>query len=122
MAAISFALTKKEFLSGCKTCTRRDWPERYRRQWQRWYELGRVNHTAWDKVPFAGGKRIGTFRLTCAPYAERLYDMPLIDLLAEGGMCKSREDFCDLIGKKLSDIVTVIRFVKTSNLSETEEL
>lgn len=118
MASISFALTKSEFLSGRKTVTRRDWPEKYRRQWQQWYEKGRVDHTAWDKVPFAGGKRIGTFRLTCAPYLERLADMPLADLEAEGGMCKSREEFSALIGKKLSDVVTVIRFVKTSGSVE----
>jgi len=118
MASISFALTKSEFLSGRKTVTRRDWPEKYRRQWQKWYEKGRVDHTAWDKVPFAGGQRIGTFRLTCAPYAERLDDMPLADLEAEGGMCATREEFCALIGKKLSDVVTVIRFVKTSGSAE----
>lgn len=85
---------------------------KYRRQWQKWYAQGKVDHTAWDKVPFAGGKRIGTFRLTCAPYVEMLVAMPVSDLEAEGGMCKSREEFCKLIGKKLSDVVTVIRFVK----------
>jgi len=112
MASISFALTKQEFLSGRKTVTRRDWPEEYRRKWQKWFEEGKRDHTAWDKVPFAGGKRIGSFRLTCAPYLERLMDMPLSELEAEGGMCKTREEFCLLIGKNLEDMVTVIRFVK----------
>ena len=114
MASISFALTKDEFLSGRKTVTRRDWPERYRKQWRKWYRDGKVDHTAWDKVPFAGGKRIGTFRLTCEPYLQRLSAMPLSDLEAEGGMVNTIDEFCKLIGKKPSDIVTVIRFEKTS--------
>jgi hypothetical protein len=117
MASLSFALTKNEFLSGRKTVTRRDWPEPYRRKWQKWFDEGRVDHTAWDKLPFAGGRKIGTLRLTCAPYIERLADMPLSDLKAEGGMCKTREEFCALIGKRLSDTVTVIRFVKTTGPS-----
>ena len=114
MAFISFALTTEQFLSGKKTVTRRDWHPHYRELWQRWYAEGRVVHTAWDKVPFAGGKRIGRFRLTCAPYVEQLCDMPLSDLQAEGGMCATRVEFYALIGKNPTDFVTVIRFEKVS--------
>ena len=118
MASISFALTKNEFLSGSKTVTRRSWPISYMRQWQKWYREGKRVHTAWDKVPFAGGKRIGKFELTCCPYPERLADMPLADLQAEGAMCKTREEFCSLIGKELSDVVVVIRFKLIRNSKE----
>ncbi len=112
MAFISFELTEKEFMAGIKTCTRRDWAESYRKKWVKWFQQGKIEHDAWNKVPYHGGKLIGRFRLTCAPYLERLAYMPVEDLVAEGGMCKSKEEFCLLIGKKQEDFVTVIRFVK----------
>ena len=112
MAIISFALTTKEFLSGRKTVTRRAWNYNHFERWCEWYDAGKRVHQAWDNVPYAGGKRIGTFELTCRPYQEKLADMPLSDLEAEGGMCKSLEEFRALIGKSLGDVVTVIRFKK----------
>ena len=112
MAFISFALTTKEFLSGKKTVTRRDWKEAHFKHWCSWYDQGKIVHQAWDKVPFAGGKKIGSFELTCRPYQEKLSDMPVSDLLEEGGMCFSIFEFCELVGKNLEDVVTVIRFRK----------
>lgn len=114
MAFISFALTTEEFLSGRKTVTRRDWKDKHFQQWCKWYDSGNLVHQAWNKVPFAGGKRIGFFELTSRPYRERLADMPLSDLEAEGGMVDSLEAFYSLIGKKPEDIVTVIRFKKNN--------
>ena len=98
MASISFALTTKEFLSGSKTVTRRDWPDSYLSKWQKWYDEGRTVHTAWDKVPYAGGKRIGHIPALVSPL--------------QGGMVDTIEDFCKLIGKRPSDSVAVIRFIK----------
>ena len=118
MALISFALTTKEFLSGRKTVTRRAWKDKYRGKWIKWYNSGKVIHDACDKVLYAGGKRIGKFELTCAPYLEKLSNMPLSDLKAEGGMCKTREEFCELIGKTMDDYVTVIRFKKLKEGSD----
>jgi len=115
MAIISFALTTKEFLSGRKTVTRRDWDVFHYLRWCEWYDAGKRVHQAWDKVPYAGGKRIGTFELTCRPYREQLAYMPFSDMEAEGGMCKTREEFCALIGKSLGDVVTVIRFKKVED-------
>jgi hypothetical protein len=112
MAFISFALTKNEFLSGIKTVTRRDWAERRFRQWCKWWDCGRVIHDAWDKAPFAGGHKIGSFIMTRRPYLERLADMPVSDLVAEGNMVSSLEEYFNLINKKPEDIVTVIRFKK----------
>jgi len=116
MAIISFALTTKEFLSGKKTVTRRDWDDHHYLRWCAWYDAGKRTHQAWDKVPYAGGKRIGTFELTCRPYRETLATMPIGDLEAEGGMCKSREEFCALIGMGPEDVVTVIRFKKINDV------
>jgi hypothetical protein len=110
MAIISFALTKEEFVTGRKTVTRRNWKPSHMANWQRWFDEGRRLHDAYDKVPFAGGKQIGWFRLVERPYWEALADMPKADLLAEGGMCDTLEDFYDLVGLPPEHVVAVIRF------------
>jgi hypothetical protein len=110
MAILSFSLTQEEFLSGNKTVTRRDWAESYHAMWER----NRLIHDAYDNIPRAGGKKIGEIKLIAKPYKERLADMPLEDLTAEGGMCSTREEFIKLIGKDPDDVVSVIRFVKVS--------
>ncbi|HAA53560.1 MAG TPA: hypothetical protein DCE42_02325 [Myxococcales bacterium] len=110
---LSFALTTEELLSGAKTVTRRDFAPTQLARWQAQYDKDPDKlHQAWDKVPFAGGQRIGEFRLTYRPYLERLRDMPVEDLEAEGGMVETIEEFAKLIGKNLDDEVTVIRFEK----------
>ena len=113
MAIISFALTQDEFLSGQKTVTRRRWGERHYRMWQKFWDEGRRVHDAWSKAPFAGGKKIGEFELTCRPYHEYLIAMPEDDLVAEGGMCKTKEEFYALIGGHPLEQVVVIRFKLT---------
>ena len=112
MAILSFALTKREFLSGLKTVTRRAWSDHQFRMWVNMWESDRRVHDAWDNNPRAGGKRIGRLALTAKPYRERLGQMSEADLRAEGGMCSSLEEFCALIGKSPNDYVTVIRFEK----------
>jgi len=110
MAILSFSLTKEEFLSGKKTVTRRDWADSYHDMWVRMWETERLVHDAYDNIPRAGGKKIGQVMLIHKPYKEKLSEMPLEDLDAEGGMCSSREEFYSLIGKSPEDIVSVIRF------------
>jgi len=112
MAIVSFSLTKDEFLAGIKTVTRRDWSDRHLDRWQAFWDSDKLVHDAWDKIPIAGGTPIGKFRLTARPYRERLKDMPLDDLLNEGGMCSSIEEFCSFVGKTPEDYVAVIRFEK----------
>jgi len=112
MAIITFTLTAREFIAGQKSVTRRAWKKRHWQRWQGWWDAGRLEHEAWDRLPISGGKRIGRFRLTCRPYREKLAEMPESDLAAEGGMCASLAEFCHLIGKTPADEVTVIRFVK----------
>lgn len=114
MAIISFSLTTKEFLSGSKTVTRRIWSDSYHEMWERMWESNRLVHDAYNNIPRAGGKKIGKIKLVDRPYKERLAEMPIEDLLAEGGMCKTREEFYDLIGKGPNDTVSVIRFKRIS--------
>jgi len=110
MAILSFALTKEEFLSGKKTVTRRDWSESHYQMWARMWDTDRHIHDAYDNIPRAGGCKIGELRLTHRPYKERLGDMPVEDLNAEGGMCSSLKEFSKLIGKDPQEYITVIRF------------
>lgn len=112
MAIISFNLTKKQFLAGEKTVTRRDWSDRQFIMWQRFWDRGHLVHDAYSATPIAGGKPIGKFRLTARPYREMLNDMPIEDLELEGGLWKSVGEYCGFIGKEPGDIMTVIRFKK----------
>lgn len=110
MAIISFSITKEEFLSGKKTVTRRDWAESHFEMWVRMWDTNRRVHDAYDTIPRAGGSKIGEFRLTDRPYMEKLADMPVTDLRAEGGMCSTLQEFYDLVGLDPDHHVTVIRF------------
>ncbi len=112
MAILSFAMTKEEFLMGKKTVTRRDWADTHHEMWVRMWETNRHIHDAYDRNPRVGGSKIGELRLTQRPYRERLSDMPVEDLVAEGGMCSTLEDFYELIGMSPHRQVTVIRFEK----------
>ncbi|MGM0484966.1 MAG: hypothetical protein ACQERI_10495 [Candidatus Krumholzibacteriota bacterium] len=112
MAILSFSMTRQEFLKGNKTVTRRKWSDRHFKMWESLWNRNKRIHDAWDNIPIAGGRKIGKFRLTAKPYRERLSDMPIEDLEAEGGMCSSLDDFYKYIGMSESDLVTVIRFEK----------
>ena len=108
--AISFSQTSTELLSGKKTCTRRIWKDKTARLFTRYFNEGR-SIPAYDKSPRNGGVEIARILLTSAPYLEKLADMPLEDLDAEGGMCKTVEDFCDRYFQgNLALKVWVIRF------------
>lgn len=107
---LSFAWTTAALLSGRKTCTRRRWSSRHFGAWRQAWREGRLEHQAWDKSPRAGGKRVGTIRLTCEPYKERLADMPESDVAAEGGMWESKREFIELFGGAADLAVVVVRF------------
>ena len=66
-------------------------------------------HDAYNRLPRAGGKKVGEIRLTCEPYQERLRDMPEKDVEAEGGLWLSREKFIELFGNPEEKVV-VVRF------------
>ena len=108
---ISFAKTVPELLEGKKTVTRRLWKDKTLKSWQRFWDEGRLEHQAWDKTPrVKGARQIGTITLTHRPYLEQLGDMSKLDLLLEGGMCKTLPEFWELVGGDEDTVVTVVRF------------
>ncbi len=106
---VSFAWTTGALLSGGKTCTRRSWSDGHHERWVNAYRQGRLLHDAWDKLPFAGGRKVGKIRLTARPCRERLGDMPEGDLVAEGGLWESLDEFIALFDNP-DEVVSVIRF------------
>lgn len=79
MRIVSFAWTTEAIRARAKSVTRRQWVDRYAKS----FKAGELLQ-AWDKVPFAGGKRIGTIRLTRAPYKQAWRDMPDSEWEREG--------------------------------------
>ena len=79
MRIISFAWTTPALLAGVKVVTRRDWSEHYARS----FKAGELVQ-AWDKLPRAGGKRVGTIRLTHAPIQENVRAAPRWAFKEEG--------------------------------------
>jgi hypothetical protein len=109
---LSFALTTQEFLSGKKTATRRNWKPRTLRAWQKAWDDGRLEHKAADKVLYRGGKIIGHFVLTARPELSPLSAMTQSDLLEEGGMCQTVEEFCLLVDQLIGKQMVVVKFQK----------
>jgi site-specific DNA-cytosine methylase len=97
-----------------KTVTRRDWKDSHAEKFIRAYERGdRI--VALDKDKRYGGKQIGWCKLACLPYKEKLSDMPISDLVAEGGMVDTTKEFIDkYFDGNSSKEVWVIRFEFTS--------
>ena len=112
MAIISYAKTTNEYRSGIKTETRRDWSLRQYMMWVNFWNTYRLVHDGYDKLPRNGGKPIGKFRLTDRPFQQQLKDMTAENLIAEGGMCKTVDEFCKFINLKPEHFVTVITFKK----------
>ena len=118
---ISFSLTTDALLSGQKTCTRRVWKPRTIASWQKAYDEGRLIHDAVDKHLYRGGKYIAKIELTCRPYQERLADMPEGDLIHEGGLWETREEFWALFDGP-EQVVTVVRFEVVAPDDRKEEI
>ena len=77
MKIISFGWTVPAFRARAKTCTRRDWAERYAQSFRRGDLV-----QAWDHLPRAGGHRIGTIQLTADPV--QTTSLPITDWVREG--------------------------------------
>jgi hypothetical protein len=71
-----------------------------------------TTHDAWDKNPRSGGKKVGQFVLTQRPYRERMADFPESDLVAEGGLWATVEEYQTLQGGDPEKVMVVIRFCK----------
>jgi hypothetical protein len=117
---LSLAWTTQAFLAGKKTCTRRRWTAHHMATWQKAWDEGRYIHDAWDKSPRSGGRCIGQIRLTCRPYWERLADMPTADLVAEGNLWASMDEFLALFPDP-QDYVAVLRFEPFHPSADKEE-
>jgi len=83
---ISFAQTTGAFRMGRKSVTRRDWMDRHARH----FVPGSV-HSAWDKSPRNGGKKIGEVRIVSLEREplQRLHADPeyaLNEWIREGGV------------------------------------
>ena len=64
----------------------------------------------WTNAPFVrGARKMDDIPLSQLPYQERLADMPLNDLEAEGNLWASREQFTNLFGGP-DLVVGVVRF------------
>jgi hypothetical protein len=108
---ISFADTTGALLSGQKTVTRRRWSDRYFAQWLTAWERKRLTHSAYDRLPLSGGRKVGEISLTCCPYLEKLCDFPESDLSREGGCWETVGDYISFQGGDPSVSVAVIRFI-----------
>ena len=103
---ISFALTEQELLAGKKTVTRRRWKPVTAARFK-----ASTIHQAWSNLPYVvGARKLGTIRATSDAYQERLGDLSADDLLAEGGMCATAEEFCQLFGGDPDEIIWVAHF------------
>ena len=106
---ISFGLVLPELLSGQKTQTRRAWQDDYARSFLRYYEEG-TDIPALDKGQHRGGQEIGKIRLTERPYQQMLSEMPVSDLVKEGGMCATVQEFIDRFFEGKDKLVWVLDF------------
>ncbi|MGL5064720.1 MAG: hypothetical protein ACRC62_32455 [Microcoleus sp.] len=105
---ISFGKTLPYLAS--KTVTRRAWKDSHASKFANAFDRQKLIQ-AFDKDRRYGGKQIGWCRLLSAPYKERLSAMPDEDLIAEGGMCSTVEEFVKRYFKGDSSLeVWVIRF------------
>lgn len=108
-----------------KSITRRDWKDshvlKFLNAFTRAEAEGKALRVpAINKAYHRGGKQIGWVLITSAPYKERLKDMSQIDLLSEGGMCRSIKEFATKYFKgDLEKEVWVIKF-RFLSLSEIE--
>lgn len=75
-----------------KTVTRRDWEDSHAAKFIRAYRDRKIIK-AYDKDPRYGGVVIGSLLLTTEPFRQPLTEIPSADLIAEGGMCETVEQF-----------------------------
>lgn len=106
---ISFGHTSPQLLAGKKTVTRRRWNLSHAEKIS-----ARVDHDAWNKLPFAGGRKIARIRLTAPVYQEPITAITADEVTAEGFPELTVDDFLEMWTHKLrgslDDEVSVVRF------------
>ena len=93
---ISFGWTK-DFLppKGNKDTTRRMWKESYFESWRRAWDDNRLIHDAVSKQLCFGGQYIGKIKLLECPYRQPIHEMNHDELIREGGMVATVDEFID---------------------------
>lgn len=103
---ISFSLTEKELLAGLKTVTRRRWKTVTAAKFK-----ANTIHQAYSNLPYVPGARLlGYVKATADAHQERLGEISAADLLAEGGMCQTVEEFLKLFNGQPDEMIWVARF------------
>ena len=106
MKAISFAWTLPDLLAGRKGATRRFWVDRHARS----FREGELV-TALSKDRRAGGKPVAIIKLTCDPFKQTLAKMTDADLVKEGTLWDSVEEFREMmLGQGKGDEPWVLEF------------
>jgi len=101
---------------GCKDATRRLWSDRTFNSWLKAWDEGRLIHDAVNKQLCYGGERIGKVEMIERPFLQFLYDMPDSDLIREGGMVNTVQEYVDTYFKGDFNLrPAVIRFNFTPN-------
>ncbi|MEM9213948.1 MAG: hypothetical protein AAGD25_06335 [Cyanobacteria bacterium P01_F01_bin.150] len=101
---------------GSKDTTRRIWKPRTLKSWQKAWDEGRLVHDAVNKCMAYGGYKIGKVTLIESPTVQKLSAMPDEDVVREGDMVETVEEY---IGKyfkgNAAQEVVVVRFTFEPN-------
>ena len=93
---------------GCKDTTRRLWSDRYFLAACNAWEDGRHWHDAVNKQLCYGGEYIGRWRMLEKPFKQAIVEMTPDELIREGGMCNSVDEFIDKYFKGDRSLVPVV--------------
>lgn len=103
---ITFGITTKRaaklgipepIIAGIKICTRRRWAQRTADYYQRCYESGQTVQAYSIDTRVKDAYKMADIRITKPLYQEALKDMPESDLLAEGGLWATKEEFINTV-------------------------
>lgn len=106
---ISFSRTIDELTSGKKTQTRRAWQDDYAKNFIRYFDEN-IAIPALNKGRHRGGSELGFVTLTQRPYQQYLSEMSATDLLEEGGMVQTAQEFIDTFFEGQDKLVWVLHF------------
>jgi hypothetical protein len=99
---------------GCKDTTRRIWKESYYEAYCRAWDDGRYWHDAVNKQLCFGGHYIGRFKLLERPFKQPIAEMTPDELIREGGMVDTVDEFIEKYfkgDKSLAPVVVRFKFV-----------
>jgi hypothetical protein len=92
----------------CKDTTRRIWSDRTFKAYLKAWDEGRYWHEAVDKQLCFKGKYIGRIKLIERPFKEAIAEMTSDELIREGGMVDTVDEFIDKYFKGDKSLVPVV--------------